>query len=55
VFRGYLMSSLYRLIERPKGNGEVFRGDQRLAQGAYTLTVHQAYVRARDELVTGRS
>jgi len=45
--------SRYRLIECPKGDGEIFRGDERLTQGAYALTVHQAYVRAGDELVPG--
>jgi len=47
------MFSRYRLVECPKGNGEIFRGDQRLTQGAYTLTVRQAYVRAGDELLPG--
>ena len=47
------MFSRYRLIECPKGYGEIFRGDQRLTEGAHNLTVRQFYVRAGDELVPG--
>jgi hypothetical protein len=47
------MSSRYRLIESPKGNGKVFQGDQFLADTGYSLAVRREYVPAGDELLEG--
>src|SRR5919106_839407 len=47
------MSSRYRLIESPKGNGKVFRGEHFLTNSGYSLAVRREYLPAGDELVEG--
>lgn len=47
------MSSRHRLIERPKGKGKVFRGDQFLTEAGYALSVRQEYLPSCDEMVHG--
>ena len=48
------MSSRYRLLETPKGNGKVSLGDQALAEARYSLTVRQEFIAADDEVIEHR-
>ena len=47
------MSSRYRLIESPKGNGKIFCGEHFPADTRYSLAVRREYLPAGDELVEG--